>query len=424
MGTPLSLDGDRYTLQFIMPQLEGIRIQNYRVLRDVSLGRTYENLNPPSLPRLISVIGPNGCGKSSLMDALGFVGDCLRYGIEEACEQPHRGGFERLRTRGQDGPIQFEIYYRQAANARPISYSLAIDLDAAGRPHVVYERLRQRRKGQKRGRPFSFVELNAGKGYAWTGESTAKEEGNRKVEVTLDDTRKLGITTLGNLLDHPRIVAFRAFLEGWYLSYFVPQLARGMPVIGAQKHLDRSGENLANYVQFMERLEPKRFKRVLERVVKQIPGIEHIAHKRSEDGRLLLQFNDRGYTDPFYAQDMSDGTLKMLAYLLLLEDPSPAPLIGIEEPENGLHHQLLEPLAWAMKQYAMPSHGPQIVLTTHSTYLVDALIPQEVWILEKGSDGFSTASRAADLPGIKALHAEGVPLGSLWYSDHFGRGNP
>jgi predicted ATPase len=358
------------------------------------------------------------------LDAVGFVGDCLKLGVEEACDLPHRGGFERLRTRGQTEPIQFEIYYREDSRSRPISYSLRIDMDGQGRPFVAYERLRQRRKGQSTGWPFSFLEVTDGQGYAWAGTATEQEEGNRKIEVRLEDRRRLGITTLGNLAEHPRIVAFREFLQGWYLSYFVPDQARVLPVAGAQKHLNRTGENLANYVQYMERRHERRFARVLDRVAAKIPGLQTITHHRSDDGRLLLQFNERGYSDPFYATDMSDGTLKMFAYLLLLEDPDPAPLIGIEEPENGLHHQLLEPLAAEMQRYTQESRGSQLLLTTHSPNLVDALLPNEVWILEKNSSGFSESTRAADIPGIAELHAEGIPLGSLWYSDHFGKGNP
>jgi predicted ATPase len=407
----------------IMARIEGIQIQNFRSLRNIVLGKTFENQSTEPLPRLMAFIGPNGSGKSSLMDALGFIGDCLRLGVEEACDKPHRGGFEKIRTRGQYEPIKFEIYYRQESNSRPISYSLHIDLGSDGRPFVAYERLRQRRSGQKAGWPFSFLEVTTGQGYVWAGESTATEEGSAKIEVRLEDKHRLGITTLGNLADHPRIVAFREFLEGWYLSYFVPDLARSLPMAGAQKHLDRTGENLANYVQYMSR-HTRRFNDVLERIARKIPGIKKIIPERQKDGRLLLQFNERGYIDPFYQQDMSDGTLKMLAYLLLLEDPEPSPLIGIEEPENGLHHQLLEPLAKEMKQYASNPGGPQIVITTHSPYFVDALVPEEVWILEKGEEGFSSAKRAADIPTVKELNEEGIPLGSLWYSNHFGRGNP
>lgn len=407
-----------------MATIEGIRIRNYRALKEILIGRTFENQQGISLPRMIAVIGPNGSGKSTLMDAFGFIGDSLISGVEEACEKPGRGGYEKVRTRGQQGPIEFEIYYREEHNSRPISYSLHIDLDSENRPVVAYERLRQRRKGQSRGQPYSFLELNHGKGSVWAGEANEEVEGTSKLDIELEDARRLGIASYGNLVDHPRIVAFRSFLEGWYLSYFVPALARGMPVAGAQKHLNRTGDNLANYVQFMERQQTRRFKEVLERIAKKIPGVQKITAERQKDGRLLLQFNDRGFVDPFYAADMSDGTLKMFAYLLLLEDPEPAPLIGIEEPENGLHHQLLEPLAREMKSYAEKADGPQVLVTTHATNFVDALTPEEVWVLQKDEDGFSAIARAADLPNVPQLYAEGIPLGSLWYSNHFGRGNP
>lgn len=407
-----------------MARIEGIRIQNYRSLKDVALGKTFENRNADALPRMIAVIGPNGSGKSALIDAFAFLGDCLRLGVEEACEQPHRGGFDSLRTRGSSEAIQFEIYYREGPKARPISYSLYIDNDADGRPTAAHERFRQYRKGQSSGRPFSFLELNTGEGYAWSGEATDKEEGREKIPVNLEDKTRLGITTLGNLSEHPRIVAFREFLEGWYLSYFVPELARGMPMAGAQKHLNRVGDNLGNYLQYMERQHPQRFKRALKHIASKIPGVKTIKSERQKDGRLLLLFGERGYVDPFYQHDMSDGTLKMLAYMLMLEDPEPAPLIGIEEPENGLHHQLLEPLAQEFKRHATKSDGPQVLITTHSPYLVDALTPNDVWILEKGEEGHTTAGRAGDIDTIPALFEEGIPLGSLWYSNHFGRGNP
>lgn len=405
-----------------MAQLEGITIRNYRALHEVTLGQTFENRQAAPLHRMVAVIGPNGSGKSTLMDAFGFLGDCLRMGVEEACEQPHRGGFERLRTRGQTGPIEFEVYYREEPNTRPISYTLHIDLKE-GRASAAFERFRQRRKGQKHGWPFPFLEVSHGVGFAWAGQSSSTEEGREKVEVQLEDPTKLGVTTLGNLAEHDRVVGFRQFLEGWYLSYFVPDLARAIPVMGTQKHLNRRGDNLANYLMHIEKQEPNRFQKALQAVAKRIPGIQTITHTRSPDNRLLIQFNERGYQDPFFQQDMSDGTLKMLAYLLLLEDPDPAPLIGIEEPENGLHHQLLQPLAQQMKQAALQG-GPQLFVTTHSPLFVDALTPEEVWIIAKENDGFSKVSRAADSPTVPELFQEGIPLGSLWFSNHFGRGNP
>jgi predicted ATPase len=169
----------------------------------------------------------------------------------------------------------------------------------------------------------------------------------------------------------------------------------------------------------MEREHPKRFQTILNRIASKIPGIDRIGSDKTIDQRLVLRFNDKGFTDPFYAQQMSDGTLKVFAYLLLLEDPAPPPFICIEEPENGLYHKLLETLAQEFRQHATGAKGgSQIFVTTHQPYLVDALEPDEVWVLEKGADGFSTIRRASEDPIVNAMVSEGLPLGGLWYSDY------
>jgi predicted ATPase len=388
------------------------------------LGRTIYEATNLELPRLVAVIGANGTGKSSLLDALSFLGDCLKEGVESACDKPHRGGFERLRTQGVQDPIQFEVRYRDEKSARPINYTLHIDCDSFGRPIVVKERLRQRRKGQKHGQPHPFVDITDGNGIVWAGESTEGGEGNTSIDVKMKDRQVLAISTYGTLAEHPRISNFRDFLSNWYLSYFVPQLAREPSMAGAEPHLDREGKNLAKYLQFVERGRPEEFKAMLSRIAKKIPGITNIKSDSGKNKQLFLEFFAEGYTEPFFQQDMSDGTLKMLAYMLLMEDPSPASLIGIEEPENGLHHQLLVHLAQELKEFAMMERGPQVLVTTHSPHFVDALTPEEVWILDKGKDGYSTLVRAADIDSIQSLYDEGIPMGSLWFSNHFGVGNP
>lgn len=417
-----------------MAILEGIQIQNYRALKDITLGKTLYERDQDPLPRLITVIGANGSGKSSLLDALGFLGDCLAEGAESACDKAHRGGFERIRTKGSADPIKFEVRFKEAATSRPISYSLHIDCDDHGRAQVVYERLRQRRRGQSHGQPFSFLELTNGEGYAWSGTEgfepgtgtgplpADRPEGSERVPVKMKDRQVLGIATLGTLANHERVAVFREFLTGWYLSYFVPELARKPNQAGADPHLDRTGENLSRYLQYIERQNPDGFIQALSRISAKIPGVVSIVPKIEADRRLLLEFTDAGFSSPFYQQDMSDGTLKMLAYLLLMEDPNPAPLIGIEEPENGLHHQLLSALAGEFKQYAELSRGPQLLVTTHAPNFVDALTPQEVWILNKGKDGFTALVRAADITGVPELFEEGLSMGSLWFSNHFSQG--
>ena len=405
-----------------MAVIEGFRVQNYRALRDVTLGKLSNQQTGEPLTPFTVVIGKNGVGKSTLFDAFGFVADCLSADVETACDMKQRGGFDRLRSKGQDEAIRFEVYYREAPKERPITYELAISLDESGRPFVESEVLKQRRKGQKHGRPYPFLRLSHGKGTVWAGEEAVEVEGEEDralTSVELTDNRQLGVATLGTLKEHPRIKRFRDFLKGWYLSYFYPDAARSLPSAGPQRHLNIHGDNIGNVVQFMEREHKTQFKSILQRIAAKIPGIDGIDTLETEDKRVLLRFNDGAFGDPFFAQQMSDGTLKVFAYLLLLEDPEPPPFICIEEPENGLYHKLLEALAQEFRLRATgKKNSPQIFVTTHQPYFVDALTPEEVWLLEKGADGYSVIRRVSELEVVKNLVDEGLPLGGLWYSDY------
>ena len=421
-----------------MATIEAFRVKNFKSLKDVTLGGRGRHPQKEPLTPMTAVIGKNGVGKSALFDAFGFLADALKSGVEEACDARGRGGFEKLRTQGQTGPIEFMIYYKAHADAQPILYVIQIEADESGRPYVLGEGM-----GQDQGNKLLyFLLLHQGQALVWRGnragrqvdettegfdfselEEPIKEERFEELKdaefITLEDPRKLGIATLGALKQHPRIVAFRRFIEGWYLSYFAPDAARSLPLAGPQRHLNVHGDNLGNVVQFMEREHPERFQFILKEIAKRIPGIDDIRPEKTVDGRLLLKFNEKGFQDPFYAQQMSDGTLKVFAYLLLLNDPTPPPFLCIEEPENGLYHKLLETLAHEFREHAgRENNGSQVFITTHQPYLVDALDPKEVWILEKGTDGFSTIRRASDDPIVNNMVAEGLPLGGLWYSDY------
>ena len=123
-----------------MARIEGIQIKNYGVLKDVVLGKTFSNQSGKPLGNLTAVIGSCGSGKSTMADVFGFISDCLRIGVEDACEANNRGGFEALRSIGSEEPISFEIYYREKNNSRPITYELQIDIDKTGRPYILEER--------------------------------------------------------------------------------------------------------------------------------------------------------------------------------------------------------------------------------------------------------------------------------------------
>ena len=426
-----------------MAKIEGFRVENFGVLKDIQLGKLWQKSSVDPLTPLTAIIGKNGAGKSTLFDAFGFLADALKHGVEEACDMRNRGGFNKIRTLGQTDPIKLEVYYREHGKARPITYELLIDVDDADRPYVRDERLSQKRVGQRHNMPFPFLRLDSGKGFVCTGDEKVAEVPDNDSDsynimdlilfskdasavlekeaelVELQDKRRLGIATLGSLQQHPRISKFRHFIENWYLSYFEPNAARALPLAGPQRHLSASGDNLGNVVQFMKREHSKRFREILDGIAEKIPGIDKIDTTVTQDNRLLLRFNDKGFKDPFYAQQMSNGTLKVFAYLLLLEDPDPSPFVCIEEPENGLYHELVEILAGEFRAHATGKQGgSQIFVTTHQPNFLDGLLPEEIWVLDKGKDGYSTIRRASDDPLVRNLAKEELPLGDLWRSGY------
>ena len=139
------------------------------------------------------------------------------------------------------------------------------------------------------------------------------------------------------------------------------------------------------------------------------------------DGRLLLSIKDTPFDSPILARFASDGTLKMLAYLVLLYDPYPPPFIGIEEPENFLHPRLLYGLA---EECQASAQRGQLLVTTHSPFFLNALRPEDVRALYRDDNGYTQVATTSDLPGVKEFIAEGALLGDLWLEGHFGLGDP
>jgi len=403
-----------------MPHIQDLTIRNYRALRDVTL----KGMQPLNV-----VLGPNGCGKSTLFDVLGFVGECLTTGVRKTVES--KGNLGEVRSRGTTGPLVVELKYRESDLGVPpkrrtplITYHLAID-DRDGKPAVVREFLRWTRGGG--GKPFNFLDITEGHGTVITGE--APEQTDERRPVSLDNLNMPALATLGQLAENPRVASLRRFVASWYLSYFVPDRARDVPKAGSQEHLSRTGGNLPNVVQYLDENHRGTLERILERMARRIPGLELVTPERTIDNRLVLRFKDGPFDEPFLSQFVSDGTLKMFAYLVLLMDPEPPALLCVEEPENGLHPKLLQVLAEEFRAHAEGAFSAgggrtQVLVSTHSPYFVDALRPEELWVMERDRTGFASIVRSDRLQGIPDFVEEGAALGSLWFEEQFRRGNP
>ncbi len=394
------------------PRIESLRVKNYRALKDMQLS---------GLTPLTVLLGPNGSGKSTVFDVFAFLSDCFTIGLRRALDA--RGRMRELRTKGAEGPIEFEIKYREIPykkgeqRSHVITYHLSINDTSKG--PVISEEWLHWSKSEGAGRPFRFLELENGKGTAVMGEVPETEETRMPVELASSDL--LGVNTLGQFKEHPRVAALRAFITGWYLSYLSPNSARTATEAGPQERLSRTGSNLLNVIQYLKETYPEIWQNIVERLVSRVPQLESIIEEMMADGRLGLWIKDAPFKEPILAQFSSDGTLKMLAYLIVLNDPEPPSLIGLEEPENHLHPRLLAGLAEECREAAAHS---QLMVTTHSPEFINHISDKELFILSRDEHGFTRAKKACDMHGIREFVDSGALLGDLWTENQFEFGDP
>ena len=358
-------------------KIESIRIKNYRVLQDVVLD---------DLPRMVVVIGTNGTGKSTLFDVFSFLQDALYQDVAAAVAR--RGGFRELVSRGCTGPIEFTIKFRESGG-RLASYTLQIAIDDG--KIVVNREVLSYRIGQH-GWAWRFVDFKKGVGKAIANEAEYGKPGVSEEweHHELSNPNTLAIKGLGQFRDFPVVSELRSLIEGWYVSDFHVANARANTENWHAEHLSPSGDNVAQVAKYLYESHPGRFQQVLDAICRCVPGVSNVEAKPTEDGRLVLRFHDGSFKDPFIARHVSDGTLKLFAYLVLLYDPKPHPLLAVEEPENYLYYKFLHELAEEFRAYAMC--GGQVFISTHSPEFLNGVDLKEVFALVK-RNGFSEVER-------------------------------
>lgn len=386
-------------------RIVGLSVKNYRALRSIEL----KDLTP-----LTVLLGPNGSGKSTVFDVFNFLSECFQFGLRHAWDR--RGRAKELRTRGQTEPLTISVKYRERPRSPLITYYLSID-EEHGKPVVIEEWLQWKRG--ERGRPFRFLDYKRGQGSAISGEQP--EETDTRVSKPLRSSDLIAVSTLGQFDEHPRVAALREFVTDWYVSYLSIDDTRGQPEAGPQERLNKTGGNLANVIQYLKEQHPAQLQEIFEKLRRRIPRLEKVLAEPMADGRLLLQIKDAPFEEPVLSRFASDGTLKLLAYMVVLHDPDPPQFIGIEEPENFLHPRLLLELAEECR--AATAHS-QLLATTHSPFFLDGLRPEEVRVLYRDDDGYTRAVRSADIKGIAEFIEAGALLGSLWLEGRFRVGDP
>ncbi len=381
-------------------QIESIKIHNYKVLKDVEV---------KEISNMAVFLGKNGVGKTTFFDVFGFLHDCLIGNVKAALAR--RGGFNEVISRNQEGTIDFEIKFRAKETEPLITYQLSIGLDERKFPVVSSEVLKFRR-GSK-GQPWKVLDFKNGEGIAIEGVLNTNEDVTNAVRKSqkLDSPDILAIKGLGQFKEFEAVATFRRLIEDWYVADFKVDAARERNESTYGEDLTRTGDNLSIVTKFIYDNYPENFKKIIKSMKERIPGVDDIQAKETDDGYIVLKFQNGEFKNPFSAKFVSDGTIKMFTYLVLLNSPMKHALLCIEEPENQLYPELLEELAEEFRLYGL--NGGQVFVSTHSPDFLNAIDAREIFYFEK-KNGFTQIKKASENAIFMNCIEQGDLPGSLW----------
>lgn len=392
--------------------IESIKLKNFK---------SFKNAHMRDIPKFCVVVGANGSGKSTLFSVFEFLREALASNLHTALAKLGGSrGFNEVRSRGAQGNIEIEIKFREKDQSPLVTYFLSVG-EKNGRPIVAREILKYRRGSG--GQPWHFLDFSNGEGSAVTNEldnvTDVKQLDRQQQKLKSPDI--LAVKGLAQFERFPAVVVLGSLIENWHISDFHISRARPEQEAGYAEHLSREGENLSLVTEYLHSRHSDIFNTVLKKLTERVPGITSVDAKTTEEGRVLLRFQDGAFEDPFLARYVSDGTIKMFAYLVLLYDPQPHPLLCVEEPENQLYPGLLWELAEEFRAYA--ERGGQVFVSSHSPDFLNAVNLDEMYWLVK-EQGCTSIKRARDERQIAAFINEGDQLGYLWKEGFFQGADP
>jgi len=352
-------------------------------LSNISIGgfRRLEHIDLEVRPLMV-MIGANGVGKSSILDAIMLLSGSAAGELSTTLS--NLGGIASVLTRDYTGDL-----YVAASLPVPAHSDLEYELHVA--PHgtgysIVREMLSQD-QGDPRG-PFKHIDSVPGSVRYFRPEENrlAQPEWEHNLaETALSQVPKmyrqpeelrrvLSTATLYHVLD----VGPRAPIK-------LPQQMKPALLPGPD------GEDLVPYLYYMRESDPSRFSTVVDSITAAFQGFESLSFPPIAAGTLAMTWKERSFTKPLYMNELSEGTLRFLWLVSLLQSPSLSTITMIDEPEVSLHPELLSLLADLMRE---ASRRTQLVVATHSDRLVRFLNPSEVVVLDIGEDGAATATWA------------------------------
>ena len=385
-------------------RIHSIRVRNYRALRDVALA---------DIPSLAVFVGANGTGKRTFVDIFRFLKDCLRDDVRAAVWK--RGGFERLLSRDAGDRVieialQVEMDSESTQMKRLVAYELEV-METTGRQiSVAKESLQYKRSPD--GTPCSVFRFKHGRGEALSA-SPDVPGWSMPLESPVSGTWELrapfvlALNGLGQFKQFETASRFREWIENWELNDLCFERPREEPDVSPAQHLRSNGENIAHHAKYLREEHPAAFEALENDLLATFPGVRQVRPVVVGDQWVDLQYWYSDSTEGWLARIAGDNVTRLLAYLALLRDPDPRPLLCIPEPENNLPPIFLRCFASAFSSYAQRRREiGQVMLTSNSRHLLNFVHSESVFCLVR-KDGLTRFVRLADNPQIAALIQKG-----------------
>ena len=378
--------------------IKRIIVGNYKSIEHLDL-----QLNP-----LAVFVGPNNAGKSNILDCFLFLSDFVKTGADAAKK---RGGFEQIVFNGDLArkiSIELQGSIQIKTKERLYRYFIEFEGDRWGNCHNKQEIFSHKRgKGEQKLLEFPSEDNMA---IAW--DETGKRTGG--IGAGRD---KSYLYHFSDQVRYPILGHFSNEVQNWGSFNLLPPLMRSPLPVRKDFQLQPWGENLSVVLHGLQTEHPGKFKEIEDILKSAIPELEELSTGLTshEQGQTYIRIKEKDLKTIIPSWGISDGSLHLLGYLAPLYLPTPPPLVCFEEPENYVHPRLLELIVDLLKS---SSETTQLLVSTHSPYLVDFLKPQDLIIVEK-KGGRTQIKRIEDKKGIKeALKTLG--LGELWYSGSLG----
>ena len=369
--------------------LQSLRVRNFKAMVD---SKTVK-LGP-----LTAFIGNNGAGKSSLIEALETYQAIVRDGLDVAMQRWL--GIEHVRHKGQEakermGEVVNPICWEMALGASPRKVqrlAMTVNNDpAANRMFIASERI---------------TDL--------AGDFTERDEVGALMSYGA------GRSILRTSVTMVHTVLAMEVLDWQFLTLSPERM--GLPVPQQRTkdsvRLASDGSNVADFLLDLRRQSPTAFDGIVETMAYVLPYAKDIQPTLTSseiERKAWLQLSEDTYKVPGWL--LSTGTLRMLALLALLRHPSPPPLIVVEEIENGLDPRSIHLIVEEIRN-AVLSGTTQVIITTHSPYLLDLLTLEHLVVVERDAQGHPRFTRPADHDNLRKWAEEFAPgklytMGSL-----------